>query len=223
MGAPTPRSLTVPLTLAMLVLPALASAADQPVANASHETQRPSGVRLALRSGVAAPLGEAFVASGALSDTITGYVPLRLDLGYRIAHHFYVGVAAQLATIVPNGCPLRSSCSGTNSRFGVMVAYHALPTRTFDPWVGVGMGFEMLSTSRSLDGTKVDIAARGFELLDVELGADVRPSRALRIGPVISTSIARYTTITVNGTPTSDFDTSLHAWVMLGLRGAFDL
>lgn len=204
-------------------LPAVAAAQDGPAAQTPYDERSPSGVRVALRSGVAVPLGEAFVTSGKLSSTITGYVPLRLDLGYRFARHFYVGVAAQLAVIVPNGCPEDSRCSGTSSRFGAMVAYHLLPDRPFDPWLGAGMGFETLKVSRAVNGTGVDVSARGLELLDVELGADVRATRALRLGPVLSTSIGRYTTVSVNGTPTRDFDTALHAWVMFGFRGAFDL
>lgn len=217
------RALSLLLAACSLGAPALARADDRPARHAVHEEERPSGIRVGLRSGVALPLGQAFVASGVLSDTITAYVPLRLDAGYRIDRHFYVGFIAQLAAIMPNGCGAGDRCSGTNSRFGAMLAYHLRPARALDPWLGVGMGFEILSTSRSLDGTKVDIAARGLELFDLELGADLRPSRALRIGPVLSTSIGRYSSITVNGTPTRDFDMALHAWVMLGIRGAFDL
>jgi hypothetical protein len=209
--------------VAVTARPRAALAEDQPAASATGEETRSSGLRLALRTGVAVPIGEAFVASGALSSTITGYVPLRLDVGYRIDRHFYVGVAGQLAAVVANACPSDGSCSGTASRFGALIAYHALPSRELDPWIGIGMGFETLSVSRSTSGSKVDIAARGLELLDLELGADLRATRTLRLGPVLSTSLGRYTSVSVNDTATRDFDTSLHAWVMLGFRGAFDL
>jgi outer membrane protein len=183
----------------------------------------PSGLRVALRTGVARPLGQAFTASGAMTDTITGYVPVRLDVGYRFARHFYVGVAAQIATIIPSGCPSGSSCSGSDARVGIMAAYHLRPTRTVDPWAGVGIGYEALSVSRTVGGSSVDISARGFEILDLELGVDLRLTRSLRVGPVLSSSIGSYTRLAVNGTRTADFDTSTHAWVMLGFRGAFDL
>jgi hypothetical protein len=202
-----------------------AAAREQDVAEAAAETAEPSpsGLRVAVRSGLALPMGEAFVSSGLLSDTIAAYVPLRLDVGYRIERHFYVGAAAQVAAILPNDCPPGASCSGSNMRFGVMLAYHLLPTRIVDPWVGAGVGFELLRMSRSVSGTSVDIAARGLELLDLELGADLRPNASFRVGPVLSTSIGRYARVAVNGASTGDFDSSLHAWVMLGLRGAFDL
>ena len=159
-----------------------------------------------------------------MSDTIKGYVPLRADVGYRFwESHFYVGVAAQLAAIVPTGCAESESCSGTDVRVGALVAYHVLPSRVVDPWIGVGMGYERLKLTRSMDGASVDFTAHGIELFDVELGTDWRATRALRLGPVLSSSIGHFTKIAVNGTSTRDFDTSMHAWVMLGIRGAYDL
>lgn len=194
-----------------------------PTPPATPDLPRPSGLRVALRTGLALPFGEAFTASGQLTDTITGYVPVRLDVGYRFAHLFYIGGVAQIAKVIPNGCPSGSSCSGTDTRFAFMVAYHLRPTSTLDPWFGAGMGYEALKVSRSVDSSSVDISTRGFELLDLELGLDLRPTPSLRLGPVLSSSIGSYSRVAVNGTRTADFDTSTHAWVMLGFRGAFDL
>jgi outer membrane protein len=207
---------------AALLLAATDAAAE---GGTSDEVERPppSGLRIGLRSGLALPIGEAFTAGGALSSTVTGYVPVRLDLGLRYRRHVYVGVVAQLGYVVPAGCPSGGSCSGTDARLGVLLAFHLLPTRLVDPWLGIGMGYETLSITRAMGGASVDFTARGLELLDLEVGADVRPTPALRLGPVLSTSIGRFTKVTLNDVPTRDFDPSLHAWVMLGLRGALDL
>jgi opacity protein-like surface antigen len=207
----------------VLSLASVAAADDQPAGRPPTEEPSASGLRFSLRSGIGMPIGSSFTGSGALSDTVTGYIPLRLDIGYRIARHFYVGVDGELAAIVPAGCTSGFTCSGTHTRVGVMVAYHFRPSETFDPYFGVGTGYEVLHTSRSIDGAGVDIAARGFELVDLELGGDVRLGRSWRIGPVLSGSIGRFTTIAVNGTPSTDFETVLHAWAALGFRGAFDL
>lgn len=200
-----------------------AAADDTPAGSPRNEEPSASGLRFGLRSGVALPFGSAFTGSGSLSDTITGYFPLRIDIGYRIARHFYVGVDGQLAAVVPAGCTTGFTCSGTDTRVGVMVAYHFAPSSTFDPHVGIGTGYEVLHTSRSIDGAGVDITARGFEMLDLEAGADVRPARAWRIGPVLSGSMGRFTSVAVNGTTSTDYATAIHAWAMLGIRGAFDL
>lgn len=203
--------------------PAGAAEPDGPPASDGRAQPAPSGPRAGVRSGVAIPLGTVFTSSGAMDETMAMSVPLRLDLGYRFASHFYAGASAQYAVIVPKACPSGASCSGGDMRVGVTAAFHLLPRRVVDPWIGVGMGFEWLNVSRTVDGATVDVSARGLELLDAELGADLRPIGPLRIGPVLSSSVGRYTRIAVNGTPTTDFTPSLHAWVMVGLRGAFDM
>jgi hypothetical protein len=85
------------------------------------------------------------------------------------------------------------------------------------------MGYEILSSKRSTTATKLQLDAKGVELLDAELGVDFRPWRGLRVGPVVSTSIGKYTSIDLNGRSTSDFNTTVHGWVLFGLRGAYDL
>jgi hypothetical protein len=202
---------------------ALAGEPEHPLSPSSRREPSPSGLRVGLRSGYAIPIGTAFTTSGAMNETMVGYVPLRLDIGYRIADHFYVGGNAQLAAILSTACPSGATCSGTDTRIGVMAAFHLRPKRIVDPWIGLGMGFEWLSTSRTVDGMTVDINARGLELVDVELGMDVRPAGVFRIGPVLSGSVGRFARIAVNGTETTDFTASLHSWVMLGVRGAFDM
>lgn len=207
----------------LLTFSTAASADEQGPASPPTGEVAPSGPRIGLRTGVGLPIGSAFAGSGGLSDTISAYVPLRLDLGYRIERHFYVGIDGQVATIVPNNCTTGFSCSGTDTRIGVMVAYHLLPTKVIDPYLGIGVGYEVLHTSRSIGEASVDITARGFEVLDAELGADVRLGRAWRIGPVVSGSLGRYTSVAVNGTTSTDFDTLQHVWINIGVRGAFDL
>jgi hypothetical protein len=191
-------------------------------APAAPKERLPFGTRIAVRTGFAVPAGESFASSGPIADTVAGYVPLRLDLGYRLADHFYFGVTGQLAAVVPNACPSGTSCSGTNVRLGGMLAYHLRPSGAFDPWLGLGIAYEQLSTSRSVGDEHVDVSARGLELFGLELGADYRANNALRLGPVVSSSVGRFTRVDVNGA-SSDFDPSVHAWVMLGLRAAYDL
>jgi len=217
-----PRSfLTFALSLS-LSLPAVAFADEEPPPVPANAVPA-SGARFGIRTGLARPIGSAFAGSSSMSDTIYGYVPIRLDAGVRIARHFYVGVDAQLAPIIPAGCTTGFSCSGMDTRLGVMVAYHLLPTKLVDPYIGIGVGYEILHTSRSVGTTSVDITARGFELINGDLGADVRIGRSWRVGPVISGSVARYTSVAVNGIDSTDFTTMLHAWAMVGVRGAFDL
>lgn len=203
---------------------ALALVAGAGSAAAEDEVRpSPTGLRLGLRTGFARPLGLAFNGSGALTDTIHGYVPLRLDVGLRLADHFYVGALVQHGVILPDACQGDLACRGRNTRLGFLVAFHLRPTRLVDPWIGVGMGYEILSSKRSTTSTKLELHATGAELIDAEFGVDLRPWRGLRLGPVVSTSVGQYTSGSLNGRSTSDFNTAVHGWVMFGLRGAYDL
>jgi outer membrane protein len=104
-----------------------------------------------------------------------------------------------------------------------MVGAHLLPGGVLDPWIGVGTGYEILSVTRSAAWSRLDLQASGLELLDLELGLDLRLTAGLRVGPVLSTSIGRYTSVVLNGRTTHDFDTVVHGWGMVGIRGAYDL
>lgn len=62
------------------------------------------------------------VAPPALTDTIHGYVPLRLDVGLRLFDRFYVGALVQHAAILPDACDGDLSCTGSDTRIGVLTA-----------------------------------------------------------------------------------------------------
>jgi len=215
-----PIRATVALVALALVLPTTrAEAADDP----PPPEPRPTGLRLGLRSGVAVPVGQAYEGSGALGDTVAATLPLRVDAGLRLASHVYLGLIGQYGLLFPGDCPAGATCSGSQVRLAGLVALHALPRAAFDPWIGVGAGFEWLSVTRAIAGSEVDLSMRGAELFDLELGVDWRPTPKLRLGPVLSTSLGRYTRVTVNGVPTRDFDGTTHAWIMGAFRVATDL
>ena len=204
-------------------LVALALIGGARTAAADEPGPSPTGLRLGMRTGFARPLGLAFNGSGALTDTIHGYVPVRLDVGLRLFDHVYVGALFQHAVVVPDACDGDLSCSGRDTRLGVLAAFHLRPRKLVDPWVGLGVGYEILSSKRSTSSTKLELYAKGVEVLDAELGVDFRVWKGLRIGPVVSTSVGQYTKIELNGRNTSDFNTTVHGWVMFALRGAYDL
>jgi hypothetical protein len=211
------------LVLVLVLAPARPAIAAES-APAPDGEPAPSGLRVAVRSGVALPIGAIYDASGPLSATVTGYVPMRLDVGFRFAlQRLYVGAAGQLAAIVPNACTGAMKCGGSDARIAAMFALHLLPSRAVDPWIGVGIGYETFSLSREAEGVKVDLAASGIELVDVDAGVDLRPSPHVRLGPVVSATLSRFTSVSVNNAESQDFDPMLHSWILFGLRGAYDL
>lgn len=194
-----------------------AAAADSVVGSDGETVFRASA-----RAGFAAPWGASFEGSGPLADTVMGQIPLRVDLATRFSRHLYAGVFAHFGVLVPNSCVGDMSCSGTSTRLGLMLEGHLFPSGRLDPWVGVGMGYEWLSMKRELSSTRLDLLARGIELLNAELGVDVRAMSNLRIGPIGSVSFGRFTSIRLNGVTTNDFAVVMHGWHMLALRAAYE-
>jgi opacity protein-like surface antigen len=221
--------------IAFVAAPAFAQEAANPSPDAPQaEAKKDSGLELGARLGYALPFGKvADMQKGNLSDGITGQVPLILDIGYRINPNFYVGGYGQFGYGLVNSdsCPSASgvSCSAQSYRIGVNVHYHIMPDQAFDPWVGIGTGYEWLHVSESKGSDSAGATVRGFEIVNLQLGGDYHLARNATIGPFASFSIGQYSNASSsrNGTDvpgdTSIQNTALHEWLTLGVRGRFDL
>lgn len=184
------------------------------------------GLRFGARTGYMIPVGEATKGSE-MSDGLSGGVPLWFDIGYRFAHsHVYVGGFFQYAFVFPNddGCDRPGvSCSASQVRIGAMFAYHFIPEGSFDPWIGAGLGYEILNISQSSGTRSVDGALKGIEFLHFQVGGDYIATPNVRIGPFLGAAVGQYSTVSV-GSQSADIDeTAIHAWFTFGIRGAYDL
>jgi hypothetical protein len=113
-------------------------------------------------------------------------------------------------------------------RFGLNAHYHFLPAETFDPWLGVGAGYEIMNLSASAPGASVSASTRGFEFGNVQLGLDFKISPAFAVGPFATFTIAQFSDISasLNGqdVPTGGYtNKGIHGWLIFGVRGVFDL
>lgn len=202
--------------LFVVASPAAAAETEPPVAPGA----RP-GLALAARVGAAAPIGVVFVGSGTMNDTIALDVPVGVELGYRLyGGHLRLGAFGEIGAVVPRGCGGQSgACSGHDLRAGALVAYHFAPLAPLDPWLGAGVSYERLVVKRQGDRESLDLTAGGMSFVDLHAGLAVAVSRSLRVGPFASASLGRYTSVTLDGRDTNDFDRGLHAWVVVGIRG----
>jgi hypothetical protein len=188
------------------------------------EEPRISGFQLGLRVGYVRALDAS--SGNALTYQTPALLPIVLDAGYRTSAHVYLGVTGQLALAARTDCSgATDTCSAKEYRLGGTFQYHFSPLRTFDPWFGIGSGYEVLHKS----GPGADHLTRtGFVLFDAQLGGDFalgqgpRPPRlgpyvGLAMGAIGSESGVQYG-LPVDRSPTHD-----HQWVTIGARGTFDL
>jgi opacity protein-like surface antigen len=204
-------------------------------------------IEIGLRVAYAIPFGTQGTAIAhridtKLSDEIKGMIPIEIDAGYRITPRFYVGLSFQYGFAFVNtstnpecaGDPRFSptgqslSCSSRDLRFGANAQVHLAPGHSFDPWLGLGVGYEWLSfdVSGPLINATVDAAASGLEFANFQLGGDIAVARNVAVGPFMRASLGHYRSVSYGYgvySPTEVTNEALHEWLEFGLRGAFDI
>jgi len=202
-----------------------------------EQAREDGGFALGLRAGYGIAMGR-IARSGdgegtRLGDLVSGAIPLQVDAGYFFNANIYLGAYFQYAPVfLADDCPSRTTCSGSQLRFGANVSYHFRASEKLRPWLGLGIGYELLDTqvSTTLGTTEsaIGMGYRGIEFASVQGGADYRINDTLSIGPYVSmtagvyqTGIARFENVPIlgNGETSVDIeDTAVHAWLSGGLR-----
>ena len=210
----------------------------------------PTGIELGFRTGYALPLGSASGNSSSvtttggttvttsstdssLSDIVSGQIPLWVDAGYRITPNFYVGGFFQYGfAFIPSnadtGCGQSGvSCSGHDVMFGVEAHYHILPDAPFDPWVGLGVGYEILTFNISEGSQSGDVSASGWQFVNFQVGGDYHVTPSFGVGPFVALSLGQYSSASASSGGSSmsnDIENkAIHEWLTLGLRGVYDI
>jgi opacity protein-like surface antigen len=200
------------------------------------------GLELGVRTGYAFAAGHRGAPPNGTDDNLGNWVggqwPIWLDAGYRFTGDLYLGAFLQYGFGVVNDdqqnyCRNANvSCSASDLRLGVMGRYHLPALGPAAPWLGLGVGYEWgtFTLHQSVLGTtNTDASWSGFEFANLQAGADFRVSPRLALAPFVSLSLGEYrTTSTTNTTgmtsTTTDQDlakTSLHEWILVGVRFAF--
>lgn len=188
-------------------------------ADAGDDDYTPTNVGFSagIRAGYAIPLG---TANGSpLTNVLLAAVPIGIDVGWFFNPHLYVGgyfiygfgVGANYYNDACSATP-DETCIATLLRFGVVAHWHFRPETHFDPWVGAGLGYDIVNTEAEdqAAGTLDQSAAlHGFDLT-LETGLDYKPLPYLGIGPYAELATGHYSS--------DSSSTSLHEWVTFGLR-----
>jgi hypothetical protein len=234
------RTTTVAVLVSASLLFAASARADDFYAEANPavvEKSTPSnpdrGLQIGLRSGYALPFGKPYDADTTIRADLNGVVPIWIDVGYRFNPSIYVGAYGMYGFGLVSGtdanhCSSDASCSAYDIRVGVDAQYHLLPKGSVDPWVGLGFGYEWLRYKASRLALDFSQLLKGFELFDLQIGADFALDQSVKLGPFIGYSIGQfgYGKTTRTGMPTQNGginNMALHEWLTFGVRGALNL
>lgn len=208
-----------------------------------------SGFAVGTRLGFGLPFGklgsgeDAGEASPALSDLVSGGFPAQLDVGYFMDSRLYVGGFFQYGLMMfGQECPDIADCSASQLRFGLNAAYSFTPEGKLSPWMGLGIGYEMLNSnvSSTIEGItfKVGQSLRGFEFANLQGGVDFRIGKSLWVGPYANFTVGQYSNLSldlgelggIGGEPGEEEALSgeipnkaFHFWLMGGVRVLFRL
>ncbi len=186
------------------------------------------------RAGYGAPFGDVVRDGEAVDEIVPGKFPLWLELGYRLTPRVVGDVYVELAParVARGACGAGRSCQAYDLRFGLLVLLRLAPGRTVDPWVGAGVGVEVLQAE--VQGPDVTASPADFERrwtgieIPLEAGVDLRLSSRLALGPYVSASVAWFTSVEEGpadgaGATGSIDDRALHGWLQAGLKATYRL
>lgn len=191
-------------------------------------------LKLGARLGYAIAGGDA--AKGEkMSDGFKGAIPLQLDVGYAVTKELTVGGFfaygfGRVGDALKDVCDSVPGvdCSASNMRIGVQgtFAFEDLNPQ-FVPWLGFGVGYEWAKLKLSGGGETVTTTYKGFELANLQLGADFKASPQLRFGPFVSYSFGKFSSGSIKGggiDESGDIDEKAnHTYLTIGVRGEFGM
>jgi len=170
-----------------------------------------------------------------MSDGVKGVIPIQLDVGYNLTKELNVGAffsygIGRLGGEIKDLCDNTPGvdCSAKNMRLGIQgtFAFEDLNPQ-FVPWLGFGVGYEWVSLKLEGGGESVTTSYKGFELANLQLGADYKASPQLRFGPFVSYSFGKFSKYKVEGggldTDGDVEETANHTYLTIGVRGQFGM
>jgi outer membrane protein W len=164
------------------------------------------------------------------SDAVSGALPIGLDARYKFTPNLSAGVYFQYAPMFVKNCGQGFSCSATDVRLGIEAVYAFMPDAGFNPWVGVGTGWEW-TTLKASGGGEADrsFTYDGWEYFNIQVGGDFALSKMFAVGPYVGFSGGTYTTLSGSSGSTSNSvsipsaDRAFHSWFQFGVKGTLNL
>jgi hypothetical protein len=168
---------------------------------------------LGARIGYAPAMGD-YVKDAPMSDGVKSQIPIQLDALYSFTPAFAAGAYLSYGFAQLEGdC---ADCSASDLRLGIQGTYaFNSVSQQFVPWLGAGIGYEIAS----VDNGAGSVDTSGWELLNLQGGADYKVGEKFSVGPYVLFSIGQYSSIEGNDIA----EKGTHEWLGFGVRGKFDL
>jgi len=210
-------------------------------------------LEIGVRTGYALGFGNRSVGDvGSIADSELAHsqVPLWFDLGARAGPHAFFGTYLQYGVVVMADELVRAcdeldrtvrreggnaSCRVHDLRLGAEFHYHfGHVVGSFDPWAGVGFGYEWLSAGVFAHATSGDLdlgaTLHGFEFVNLQAGIDVPAASSMTVGPFVAFSFGTFDRLSRScvGELCTQADSTerlreggLHHWLFFGIRAEF--
>ncbi len=168
-------------------------------ASAQERVERPSYFEQPVRAPVSAfELGVGAAYSQGTTSPLSGMGAtdlskaggsFSLQLGYRFDPHWALSVFGQYDEFMP-GDRLGTNAGARGGVAGINGTYHFTPHQRLDPWIRLGAGYRMLWTTEANE--MPDTLWHGFQLAKLDVGADLRTSEDVAIGPTIGVDLSEF-------------------------------
>jgi hypothetical protein len=112
-----------------------------------------------------------------------------VQLGYRFAPEFALHIFGEYDEFTP-GNTLATTASTRGGVAGINGTFHIKPYDRVDPWVRLGTGYRMLWVTGNADVP--DTRWHGFQIAKLDIGADLRTSEDVAIGPTIGVGLNEF-------------------------------
>jgi hypothetical protein len=180
-----------------------------------------------VRAAQGLPFGKVDGSPGdSLNQTFAFATPLIVDVGYRVDPKLSIGVYgsyafASSARVLRDDCSaLGVRCATADIRLGLEAQVHSSSARVWDPWIGLGSGYERAE----INTTSGQSSISGWEILHVDAGIDLRPSNAVGLGPFVTWTLGQYDYESLPGQGVKAVtDRNFHEWLLVGVRGTLDI
>jgi hypothetical protein len=175
--------------LASAFVPSSAGLADRLCAEPLPESLPPTELLPQSRKGVAFDVGVGAGLGGA------AWIPVQVDVGYRIPAGFQLGAQVTYGPLFDPTCQVgipAESCRGNVLRVDLALKWVLVPRSRSGPWLGVSSGYEWARLSGTDDGNVASSNRRGLEFFTFQIGEDIRFANGWAVGPFLDVSFGDY-------------------------------